>query len=107
MANYTFTAPAGITQGTHRLPDGVVVTIAANQASVPDTSWQAAVSAGFIPPNGITAPLVAMKAPAGWTGNLALPNGVTVTVTAGLASVPQSWTSFASQYGFIPTHGVL
>lgn len=107
MANYTFTAPVGMTQGTHRLPDGVVVTITAGQASVPDTSWQAAVSAGYAPPAGTPAPYVSMKAPANWTGNLALPNGVTVTVTGGLASVPQGWTSFASQHGFVLTHGVL
>ncbi len=109
MANYTFTAPVGIgaANGTFRLPDGVVVTITANQAGVPDTSWQAAVSAGLIPPAGISAPYVSMRAPANWTGNLALPNGVTVTISAGLASVPQGWTSFATQYGFTPTYGVL
>lgn len=104
MPSFTFNAPSGVFQGTHRLPDGVSVTVTAGQASVPDTSWHAAVRAGFQPPSGTTAPFTAMTAPAGWTGNLMLHNGTSVAVTAGVAQVPAGWTSFAASQGFQPTY---
>jgi hypothetical protein len=111
MANIRFTHPS-IVNGTIKLVDGTSLTFTAGVAGATPAQEMAAINSGCTrdDPGTPFAPIRAMKVPTGggWptSGSVTSPDGQTITITAGVAPVPQAWcnTYLALGWQFMPGH---